>query len=547
MPNLLENGSFETPVYTDPDNELPPWQLFGSGNTQSNGGGRYLLQNTFQTPIPDGAGCGEIAVNPSSTDSGIYQDVEVNAGTTVDLSLWYWLDSVAVVTPAPAFIVSITRQDTATVIFTTELAGADEWVAFQQNNINVGTASTPTVTLRLKILLDTNAGGTDVAWVDNVVLDGTAGGGPPPTVPPILECPEGGARYEVWLRNPAGDRVARMGVITGMNWAHIACGIGRFKVETPRVSALALGITDGWMVEIRRRLGYQPSILEFLGFVEQVERVVVARDDTEMLTLSGVSPNGLLQRRRVPIEAGDTGGTLTGTIDNLMKDIVRDHMGADADASREYDSSLFSVAADTSAGPSTTRTVALRNVWDVIRELWELSRAAGTEIFFEVKPESPPPAFTFRTSTGQLGNDLRGSLRFGTGYRNLVNPQISTSWAGTANVVYYEFGASSVEGDIEAGNTWARRETYEDTRGETGASGAEALATAALSRFGARTRFTADLLDSPSARYGCAWKCGDRIRAYEFGTTWDAIIRTVTVTVDGEGRETVKAQIEAIA
>lgn len=565
MANLLRNGNFESATLVSGNDVIDDWEginlevepilrrdlVFGDGPFE----GDYFAEVYVPSATPPDNVIGGISQGDATSIAALQN-------TTVTITIRHKLDGEPdeeIDPPYPFLTVILERIDNSQVLYTSPdiLGGgkALEWEEFVSAPINVGAATTGIgVPLKLKILLNGNESNTDTFWLDAIILDGTPPDSPlpPPTVPPQPACPPRAVpRYAVWLRSPTGQRLALLKHITGMNWTHVVCGIGRFELTMPNILGFEVG--DSYIVEIRRSLG-QWSQLEFLGFVEVPYDELVARRarpnspivKEELLTLSGTDANGLLSRRIVPIAAESTGGTLTGMpIDNMMKALVRRHMGSGAESARQF-GSMFSVAADASAGPTTTRTVALRNVFEMIRELWEASQAENNEVFFEVEPTTAT-SFTFRTATGQLKSDLRETLRFGSAYRNLVKPFRVTNYAESANVIYHSFGAGVVLGAIDETNPWARREVYEDTRTESQSNGAVASAKATLARLGAKEVFGAELLDAPNARYGCAWKCGDRIRAWEFGKTWDAIIRTVTVSVDGNGRETVSARIEAAA
>ena len=51
-------------------------------------------------------------------------------------------------------------------------------------------------------------------------------------------------------------------------------------------------------------------------------------------------------------------------------------------------------------------------------------------------------------------------------------------------------------------------------------------------------------LDTRGTRFGRDWNFGDKVVARYRGFEFDAIIRAVTISVNGQGEETVQARLE---
>jgi hypothetical protein len=548
--NLLadRNGSFEAPDYGLAENEFAAdWTLTG--------GAEALYQALSPGPIPDGVACGQLQVTSGSSNQGISIEVAVKAGTTVDLSLASHLDSFG----SPSFEVELSRPDTSTTLYAVSLAGSDAWAEHAHSNIAVGVGSSNAVTVRLTIILDVAGSATTEAWLDAIELVGEVpdDSGPPPTVPPPRGCPPGPAHYSLWLRSPTGAYLALLDTLISFSYTRVVCGIGTFTVLLPGFPAGLSDIEENSIVEIWRGIGPEEERLVFVGFVEVLRRVLVevaygpGPDESslvENLELRGCDPNGLLNRRVIPYLAETAEGDLgPDPIDDLMKSVVRLAMANGDD--RAYPSSYFSVEADAGAGPEAERTVALRPVWDVLLELRDASREAGTEVLFDVRWNNND-AFDleFRTTTlGYLGADLTGpdGPRLGSAFGNLSGAEYERNYQETANIVYYDYDGVVYEVGAGSSNIWGRRESYQDARSETTSDGAASIARAASAERTVRERLSATLPDTDIFRYGCAWDLGDKVRAIEFGRTWDAMIWAVTVTMSENNVETIQAAIEA--
>jgi len=59
-------------------------------------------------------------------------------------------------------------------------------------------------------------------------------------------------------------------------------------------------------------------------------------------------------------------------------------------------------------------------------------------------------------------------------------------------------------------------------------------------------RFRGRIRETPGCLYGRDWTFGDKVTATYMGLTFDCIILAVQVTVDGSGRETIDARLEAL-
>jgi hypothetical protein len=92
---------------------------------------------------------------------------------------------------------------------------------------------------------------------------------------------------------------------------------------------------------------------------------------------------------------------------------------------------------------------------------------------------------------------------------------------------------------------WARREGFVDARNLTATASIQDAADRGLAEGRPRRLFTARITDAPGTRYGQDWGLGDEITAFYAGLRFNCLIRSVHVAVNGEGRETIDARLEA--
>jgi hypothetical protein len=88
-------------------------------------------------------------------------------------------------------------------------------------------------------------------------------------------------------------------------------------------------------------------------------------------------------------------------------------------------------------------------------------------------------------------------------------------------------------------------EYFVDARDQDGDNGVTARAQEALSEGRFKKRFSARLLDVPGTRYQANWNMGDRVTARHRGEEFDALIRALIISMDGNGNETIEARLEA--
>jgi len=276
----------------------------------------------------------------------------------------------------------------------------------------------------------------------------------------------------------------------------------------------------------------------------------------QTIEVKGYDGKDILRRRIVAYAAGTAYANKTAESDDMMKAIVEENLGATAGGDRDM-SALFSIQADVSAGPILTKSFAWRNMLDVLQDLQEASRAEGTEVFFDVVPIPSPTTLSwdFRTATGQPGADLTSGANqvvFDQYRGNMRDPSYSEDWTDERNYIY---GLGQGEGDdreqeevedatSSTASFWARSEGYADARLEEEANGVREEARAMLENSRAKIFFSATPVDTEGTRFGRDWNWGDKVIARYSGLEFQAIIRSVMITVRPGGGENITARLE---
>jgi hypothetical protein len=267
------------------------------------------------------------------------------------------------------------------------------------------------------------------------------------------------------------------------------------------------------------------------------------RGSQQTLIVGGPDCNDLLRRRIVAYAAGESESTKTADFaDDIMREVDRNW-------------SALSVAAELSAGPSLTRAFAWQNVLNVLQNLNKASRAAGTEVFFDVVAtgvDGNSISFQFRTYTGQPGQDVSSQVIFDQERGNLAGPFLEYDYQSEINYVYgLGQGVEDVREQQTASDTaridisqWGRMEGYADARNESDPNGVRETARALLSQGEPGRRFGGVPLDTEGTRFGRDWNFGDKVRTRYRGQEFDAIVRAIQISLNDSGEETIKARLE---
>lgn len=279
----------------------------------------------------------------------------------------------------------------------------------------------------------------------------------------------------------------------------------------------------------------------------------------QFITVSGRDPNDLLTRRIIAYPAAEPQSEKADNADDMMKEIIDENftindVSMPYEGSREYTD--FTIQPDLTAGPILLKGFAWRNVLTVLQDLAEAARTEGTEVFFRVDVDnvsSSSISFQFRTTTGQPGQDLTNlGVLFDQERGNMQNPFRADDWTEEVNFVYGGGDGQADDRNIQwvSDSTrynlskWNRREAFADARNQETDEGVEAAAQARLDLGKPQRTFGADVLDVGGMKYGRDWNWGDKLRARYRRQEFDCIVRAVIVSVDGQGKELIRARLE---
>ena len=277
-----------------------------------------------------------------------------------------------------------------------------------------------------------------------------------------------------------------------------------------------------------------------------IRKVTFSRDT---FTMRAYGPEYILDSRIVAYPADSTQSSKTNHIDDLMKEIVLENLGASASDAARIISGL-TVEADQSACSSISKDFAHDNVLNALMNLQEQSRNVGTEIFFRMIKNGT--GWIFKTYPSRIGADRRGlGLNLSEVNENFIvesvgieaSEEITYMYAGGAGVEAARLIGTASDTTRIALSPYNRREAfYSASLAQTQAS-IDSSAQQELNRRRAARIFAGEIQERESWRYGVEWDFGDILQAEHLGQTYDVMVRNVMITIQ-PGGEFISARVE---
>ena len=302
-----------------------------------------------------------------------------------------------------------------------------------------------------------------------------------------------------------------------------------------------------------------------LETVALLDRFVnMTRNGSGRLTLAGGDGNDLLRRRIIAEYSGESETLKTDNADDMMKELVTEALVNNADYSgtptlSRSVSDFLTVEGDETAGVSMTKAFAWRNLLQVLQDIQAQAQTEATSVYFAMVPVSESN-FRFETAVNTPGRDRTvttgtNPIIFSAEFGNVDAPALTYDYAVEENVVYAGGKGEGTDREVQTASDTdrvnasplSRREAF---HGVTNAETAAAVTSAAEARLTRRRRqiiFDGKLLSTPRTPYGGnGWDLGDKVTVSHAGVQFDSIIRSVTVRVTGDGRETITGRVENV-
>jgi hypothetical protein len=268
----------------------------------------------------------------------------------------------------------------------------------------------------------------------------------------------------------------------------------------------------------------------------------------EVYRIKAYDPNFILSGRIDAYPSGNDAARIIATkADNAIKDVISDNLGATSTDTARNMASFMTIAGDLGLGPNIDKEFSHRVILDVLQEICENSKQAGTYLTWDIVYTSPT-MLEFRTYTGQRGLD-HGSTSgqpviVSRNARNLEEPEAYEDHSNEYTYIYaggQGVGVSRVEKTAASNNQYLspfnRRELWIDARQSSLDDSVTAEAKAGLSANAYKQVFAGRIIDTDGCQYGVHYRFGDIVWAEYRGKGYSAHISTIHVTME-EGRET---------
>lgn len=362
--------------------------------------------------------------------------------------------------------------------------------------------------------------------------------------------------YEVWLSDPAGNRLALLDKFVRLSVVRVNNAAGTVQIKLPHAFDKRLAVKDG-RIEVWRDAGQGPRLLtDTIFFIRGAERSM-STDGSKTFTITGYTPFYILQApggrigRIVDAAAESAEAKKAAAIDDTMKAILRENIGASATAARDL-SAYITIEADTTSGASITKEFARRNIGAVLSELHQQSAIDTPIIYYDFVSDNPT-SIRFRTFPNLRGRDVSESVVFSVELGNVASYTLTEDY--TNEITHASAGGRGVKGArVTASSTSARatdtpfnrREVFVNgghfntDDGAAAATGLSNEANAAVYAGRPQVRLEAQLVNTPQALYGLHWNYGDKIKVQVDELTFTAPIDAIAFDVQG-GQETINA------
>jgi len=397
-----------------------------------------------------------------------------------------------------------------------------------------------------------------------------------------------GATYEVWLTDDSGRRITLLDKFISLSYTLSNLYLSTVQIQYPfklwdeLVSPI---FKPDWRIDVWRSPAHgYPLKREDVFMLRKPEVYDRIEDGMRMIILRGRNGNDLLNRRFV-VQYEDTAYTAkTDTIDNIMKAIVREQclfgscvdIGGVVDNERAFPQGEFTVQEDSSLGPTTTKGFADRKVLDVLRELYDESKAlnfadsTSRKIYYAVVPveldgtattlaePSARTGYRFMTFADRRGEDRTNGMVFSVENGNLSSPFYVEDHYDEVNAVYIKGkGEGTLRATYELENAnlisasrWNRCETVRNSSFTDDNDTMIAEANAALGEGRPIINLDCEFLNTPGSEntprslYGIDWGLGDIVPVLYAGEQFDSEIFNVYVAVNQYGQENITGRTE---
>ena len=365
--------------------------------------------------------------------------------------------------------------------------------------------------------------------------------------------------YQFWLCDDAGRRFYLFPKYMFFSYTRTVRGYGYIEFGVPfdeYQKAVSNIFQVDWRLEVWRSPNVGVPARRESSFLLRKYNVYTRQDGLRVIVFYGRSPLDILRRQFVDVSADVT---ITGTIDNVMKQLVTNYL---VNASVGYGTvplGEFTVESNTSEGPTITETYYLDNLLDALKDLQSMSEtknlesSANKKIYFDVVENDSLVingfGYTFRTWSTLRGGDRTIGIPFSIENGNIKDPSYfedhndQFTFAHVRNKDNSAYNAESSVPDKTLSRWNVARIAESSSEQSLNANSAKSYKI--LGDHAAAKKLSVTFLNTPGSAtqprslYGLEWDLGDLLPVLYAGKTFNAEVMVVYVSMNENGEETI--------
>lgn len=366
------------------------------------------------------------------------------------------------------------------------------------------------------------------------------------------------SKYFIKIKTPYNVPVLNVNEFYKLELFRSEFGVGSLYVDLPLKEFINQNISTEWIIEVYRRTagGELVRVGDTQWIIKLIRYKVDEQNETQLHILA-YDAMYLLDRRIVAYVDGTPQTSKTMPADDMLKEIVRENLGALSSNYHRDLSEWLVIEPNTSTAPIVTKSeFGLQKVMPVLNDICELSSAAGMYLSYDIIYDESIGKLVFRTYPHQRGAD-RGSgsvspvylahhtdpvnvMGGGLNYASIeidATDERSYIYSGRqaqdANVIFAE-----LENDIiTQSGPFARAEDFITTGESVEYNDVMTEAHAWLQHKFRNLILNAHIQETNDMQLGIDYGFGDILALRYLGTTINIHLDELKITLEGNGRE----------